>query len=172
MHRHGASFGLALGPALLLAVLSAGCNDATEGQEFFQADLLGSNEVPPRETDATGVCAFVVRGDRVDFSITTRALSSNVTGAHIHLAPAGANGPVRVGFISPNLAGTNTVTPFAAPDGGILIENSFGASDVSGGLTLDDILTAMRTGGAYCNIHTSNFPGGEIRGQIRSISVD
>ena len=172
MHRHGRSLGLALGPVFLLGLLSAGCNDATEGQEHFQAQLSGSNEVPARDTDASGVCAFVVSGDRVDFSITTRGLSAPVVGAHIHLGPAGANGPVRVGFISPNLAGTNTVTPFNAPDGGILIENSFGGSDVSGGLTLADILTAMRTGGAYCNIHTSNFPGGEIRGQISPLSVD
>jgi hypothetical protein len=172
MQRHGGSPGLALGLALVSGLLSTGCNDATEGQEFFQADLNGSNEVPARATDASGVCAFVVSGDRVNFSITTRALSAPVVGAHIHLGPAGANGPVRVGFISPNLAGTNTQTPFAAPDGGILIENSFGGSDVSGGLTLADIVSAMRTGDVYCNIHTSNFPGGEIRGQIRPISVD
>ena len=171
MHRHGGSLGLALGPALLLGLLSTGCNDATEGQEFFQADLSGANEVPARETGATGTCAFVVSGDRVDFNITTFGLSAPVVGAHIHLGPAGANGPVRVGFISPNLAGTNTQTPFNAPDG-ILMENSFGGSDVSGGLTLADILGAMRTGDAYCNIHTSNFPGGEIRGQIRPLSVD
>lgn len=172
MHRYGGSLGLALGLALVSGVLSTGCNNATEGQEFFQADLAGANEVPPRDTGATGVCGFVVTGNRVDFSITTSGLTSGVVGAHIHLAPAGSNGPVRVPFINPNLAGTNTVTPFAAPSGGILMENSFGASDVTGGLSLDDILSAMRSGGAYCNIHTVNFPGGEIRGQIRSISVD
>jgi hypothetical protein len=172
MQRLGGSLGLALAPALVLGLLSTGCNDATEGQEVFQADLSGANEVPARDTAATGVCGFVVTGNRVNFSITTEGLSSGVVGAHIHLAPAGANGPVRVPFINPNLAGTNTVTPFAAPNEGILIENSFGASDVTGGLSLDDILNAMRNGGAYCNIHTSNFPGGEIRGQIHAVSLD
>ena len=171
MHRLGGSLGLALGLALVPGFLSTGCNNATDGKEFFQADLRGANEVPARDTAATGVCGFVVTGNRVDFSITTTGLSSGVVGAHIHLAPAGANGPVRVPFINPNLAGTNTVTPFAAPNEGILIENSFGSSDVTGGLTLDDVLNAMRNGGAYCNVHTTNFPGG-IRGQIRSISVD
>jgi hypothetical protein len=168
MHRHAGSLGL----VAALALASAGCNSATEGKEFFQADLSGANEVPARDTAATGVCGFVVTGNRVDFSITTTGLSSGVVGAHIHLAPTGANGPVRVPFINPNLAGTNTVTPFPAPDEGILMENSFTASDVTGGLTLDDILNAMRNGDAYCNIHTSNFPGGEIRGQIHPISVD
>ena len=47
-----------------------------------------------------------------------------------------------------------------------------GASDVTGGLTLADVLGAMRSGNAYCNIHTVTFPGGEIRGQIRSVSLD
>ena len=171
MHRHG-SLGLALGLTLVSGLLSTGCNDATEGQEVFQADLSGANEVPARDTGASGVCGFVVTGDRVDFSITTRGLTSGVVGAHIHLAPAGSNGPVRVPFINPNLAGTNTQTPFAAPDPGILMENSFGASDVTGGLTLADVLGAMRSGNAYCNIHTVNFPGGEIRGQIRSVPLD
>jgi len=172
MHRLGGSLGLALGPALVLGLLSTGCNNATEGKEFFQADLSGANEVPARDTAATGTCGFVVNGDRVDFSITTEGLSSGVVGAHIHIAPAGSNGPVRVPFINPNLAGTNTQTPFIAPNEGILIENSFGTTDVTGGLTLADVLSAMRSGNAYCNIHTVNFPGGEIRGQIRSISVD
>jgi hypothetical protein len=170
MHRHAGSLGLAV--VLVLGLSSMGCNNATEGKEFFQADLAGSNEVPPRDTGATGACGFVVTGNRVNFSIYTRGLSAPVVGAHIHLAPAGTNGPVRVPFIGPNLAGTNTVTPFAAPDNGILIENSFGASDVTGGLSLDDVLNAMRSGGAYCNIHTTAFPGGEVRGQIRSVSVD
>ena len=168
MHRKG----LSLGMVLVLGVFSAACNNASEGKEFFQADLGGGNEVPARDTAATGVCGFVVTGNRVDFSITTTGLSSGVVGAHIHLAPAGTNGPVRVPFINPNLAGTNTQTPFAAPNEGILMENSFGASDVTGGLTLDDILSAMRSGNAYCNIHTVNFPGGEIRGQIRPLSVE
>jgi CHRD domain-containing protein len=171
MHRHG-SLALALGLALGSGLLSTGCNDATEGQEVFQADLNGGNEVPARDTGATGVCGFVVTGDRVNFSITTTGLSSGVVGAHIHLAPAGSNGPVRVPFINPNLAGTNTQTPFNAPNEGILMENSFGNSDVTGGLSLADILSAMRSGNAYCNIHTVNFPGGEIRGQIRAVSLD
>jgi CHRD domain-containing protein len=170
MHRHGGSLGLVA--VLVLGLSSAGCNDATEGQEIFQADLVGSNEVPPHDTGASGACGFVVSGNRVDFSIFTRGLSAPVIGAHIHIGPPGVIGPVRVPFIGPNLAGTNTVTPFNASPNGILIENSFGPSDVTGGLTLDDVLNAMRSDNAYCNVHTTNFPGGEIRGPIRSISVD
>lgn len=168
MHRHAGSLGLAA--VLAVGLSSLGCNNATEGKELFQADLAGSNEVPARDTGASGACGFVVDGDRVDFSISTRGLSAPVVGAHIHIGAAGTNGPVRVPFIGPNLAGTTTVTPFAAPANGILIENSFGASDVTGGLSLNDVLNAMRSGNAYCNVHTTNFPGGEIRGQIRQIS--
>jgi hypothetical protein len=170
MHRHAGSLGLMA--VLVLGFSSAGCNDATEGQEVFQADLAGSNEVPARDTGASGACGFVVTGNRVNFSIYTRGLSAPVVGAHVHIGAAGANGPVRVPFIGPNLAGTSTVTPFNAPPNGILIENSFGPSDVTGGLSLDDVLNAMRSGNAYCNVHTTNFPGGEVRGQIRSVNVD
>jgi len=170
MHRHAGSLGLVA--VVVLALSAVSCNDATKGKELFQADLVGANEVPPHDVGASGACGFVVSGNRVDFSIFTRGLSAPVVGAHIHIGPAGVNGPVRVPFIGPNLAGTHTVTPFAAPDGGTLIENSFGPSDVTGGLTLDDVLSAMRSGNAYCNVHTTNFPGGEIRGQIRSLSAD
>lgn len=169
MRRYAGSLGLVA--VVVLGLSSAGCNNATEGQEHFQADLSGANEVPARATGATGACGFVVTGNRVDFVLETHGLSGPVTGAHIHLAPAGSNGPVRVPFIAPNLAGTNTVTPLAAPDG-LLMENSFGDSDVTGGLTLNDVLAAMRSGGAYCNIHTTTFPGGEIRGQIRTLNLD
>ena len=44
---------------------------------------------PPPRTGATGTCAFVVTGDRVDFTITTCGLSAPIVGAHIHLGARG-----------------------------------------------------------------------------------
>jgi hypothetical protein len=51
----------------------------------------------------------------------------------------------------------------------VLIQGSFTAADVTG-ITYDQLLTEMRNGNAYANVHTTAFGGGEIRGQIRSIS--
>jgi hypothetical protein len=33
----------------------------------------------------------------------------------------------------------------------------------------DALLRAIETGEAYANVHTANFPAGEIRGQIRPV---
>jgi hypothetical protein len=40
------------------------------------------------------------------------------------------------------------------------------------GISYDELLNAMRTGNAYVNVHTAQFPSGEMRGQIRLASVD
>jgi hypothetical protein len=49
---------------------------------------------------------------------------------------------------------------------GILISGSFQASQVTG-VTYEELLNQMRAGTAYANVHTTQFPGGEIRGQVR-----
>ena len=45
---------------------------------------------------------------------------------------------------------------FTAPDPG----NACGWEDLA------DVLGAMATGGAYVNVHSTNHPGGEIRGHV------
>jgi hypothetical protein len=141
----------------------------------FVAHLTGSEEVPPRDTVATGQAAF--RLDADDAALHYRLVASNidnVVASHIHLGVFGTNGPV-VAF----LAG-----PFPAaggPHDGVLGEGVITAGDLVGplaGMDLSVLAAAMRSGGTYVNVHTNDgidppnegpgdFPGGEIRGQIR-----
>jgi hypothetical protein len=152
----------------ILAFTMVSCNDATEDQQLFQADLTGAGEVPPRPTAANGAVGFAVSGNTVAYSIEVNGITS-VTGAHIHSGAAGANGSIRIGlFPGPgtNFLPTGTSTGAIT---GVLIQGSFTASDVTG-VSFDELLNQMRNGTAYANVHTTQFPGGEIRGQIRAVS--
>jgi hypothetical protein len=156
--------GLILGFAGILAV---GCNDTTEDVTIFRSDLAGGNEVPARATSADGIAGFEVDGTTVHYSIEVHNIT-NVIGAHIHSGAAGVNGPIRIAlFPGP---GVNSGPATGALDG-VLIQGSFTASQVVG-VTFEELLSQMRAGTAYTNVHTTQFPGGEVRGQVRLVSTN
>jgi hypothetical protein len=145
---------------LLAAGLALGaCEDATEDQEVFTTSLSGSNEVPARSTGASGSSQIIIDGDRVHYAVEIDDIS-NVFAAHIHTAASGVNGPVRVTFFNVPQA-----SPLSTTDKHILAQGTFTSADVSG-IGFADLLNAIRSGNAYVNVHTTQFPGGEIRGQL------
>ena len=101
-------------------------------------------------------------------------MSDNVVASHIHMGPAGANGPV-VAFLY------GAVPPGGGRVDGVLAQGTIAAADLTGplaGQSLAVLIAAMETGGAYVNVHSNDdipptntgpgdFPGGEIRGQVR-----
>jgi hypothetical protein len=136
-------------------------------QRNFVAPLSGRQEVPPVDTRATGVANFWLSadGDELRFRVNVGNIH-NVTQAHIHLAPAGQNGPVVAWLYPegppPQLIPGRSSGPLAS---GVLTDD-----DLVGpllGADLEDLVKAMRAGDTYVNVHTSQFPPGEIRGQIR-----
>ena len=154
--------------AALLPVLPA-CGDdgPSTPATSFTATLSGANEVPPVTTPATGSATLSVSGSQITYTINVTNLQNAVLG-HIHLAAAGANGPVRL-----NLCGTGAPEPPCTSGTGVLATGTNGATL---GVTFEELLTAMRTGGAYVNVHTfvsgctpgdpGCNSGGEIRGQV------
>ena len=152
----------ALPLAVLLAagLAAASCEDATEGQEIFTTTLSGANEVPARSTGANGFSQIIIDGDRVHYAVEIDDIT-NVFAAHIHTGATGANGPVRVTFFN-----VPQSSPLSVSAKHILAEGTFTASDVSG-IAFADLLAAIRAGTAYVNVHTTQFPGGEIRGQLQ-----
>lgn len=132
----------------------------------FKAHLTGDQEVPAAETRATGQANFKLSkdGTELQFKLIVANIQ-NVTMAHIHLAPVGVNGGVVV-WLYPS------GPPAALIPGrtnGILAEGVITESSLVGSLaggTLDDLISSLEDGNAYVNVHTSAYPGGEIRGQI------
>ena len=133
----------------------------------FVATLSGAEEVPPAATRARGQAWFRLSADgsEVEYRLIVANIE-NVTMAHIHLASAGMNGPV-VAWLYP--AGPPpTLIPGRYQ--GVLAEGTITNTNLVGplaGLSLEDLVTELAAGNAYVNVHTSQFPPGEVRGQIR-----
>jgi hypothetical protein len=126
----------------------------------FRTHLSGDNEVPPVDTDAQGQAKFQLdnSGDELSYTLIVANIE-NVVAAHIHCAPAGRNGPVGVTLFSGG----------PTSESGILAEGTITGPDDGnrcGWTTLDDVVEAMWSGNAYINVHTTQNPPGEIRGQI------
>jgi CHRD domain-containing protein len=158
--------GLTLASCALLALAAASCHKASDdiGEQFI-ARLSGANEVPARGTGANGTVGFNVTGNRVDYSIEVHGISA-ITGAHLHTGATGVNGPIRIAlFPGP---GANFTSNPISPGDGQLYEGSFEATDVVG-ISYSDLLAGMRAGTVYANVHTTQFPGGEMRGQVQSL---
>ena len=141
----------------------------------FVAHLTGASEVPARETPAVGEVKFQLSPDGTQLEY--RLISSNVTNvfvSHIHLGAADVAGPVTVFLFGPVAAG-------GGRSDGVLAHGTITVDDLTGPLAghpFSDLIAAMSAGGTYVNVHTNDgvdgtntgpgdFPGGEIRGQIR-----
>jgi hypothetical protein len=131
--------------------------------------------VPAVETLAFGSATLTLNEaqDRLFISIETSGidfdgnqtpndLSDNLTVAHIHRAPFGSNGPVVFGFVGPNsdTNGDLVIDPVAGP-----ITSAWDLTE-GNNTTLAAELANLFADGLYINIHTNEFRGGEIRGQI------
>jgi len=132
----------------------------------FAAPLRGGAEVPPNASDAAGMAGFNVRANAtaIDYMVLIGRLD-NTTQGHIHLAPAGTNGPV-VAWLYPS---SPPAQPIPGEFNGVLGEGTLTAANLVGplaGQPLSALIDAMRAGNTYVNIHTQAFPPGEIRGQI------
>jgi hypothetical protein len=155
--------------AAVLVTLACGDDDPASPATSFTATLSGANEVPAVTTPATGNATLSVSGTQITYTINATNLQNAVLG-HIHLAAAGQNGPVRL-----NLCGTGAPEPPCTSGTGTVVVAT-GTNGATLGITFDELLSAMRSGGAYVNVHTSApgctdgepgcNPGGEIRGQI------
>lgn len=116
------------------------------------AELSGANEVPARATPATGVASILYNpGTKIiSVHVEVENYANAVTGSHIHTAPVGVNGAVTLG-LGAEASYTRT--------GDSLTGNFLN-------LTYPGASLPLLTGGTYINLHSAQYPGGEIRGQI------
>jgi hypothetical protein len=151
--------------ALTASVLTAPV--VSSQTERFSARLSGAEEVPPINTAGTADFEMTIQQGIITFSLTFSDLSSPLSVAHLHFAPSKVAGGVMI-FLC---GGGNQPACPATTEG--TITGTITAANVTGptsqGVTagdLDSALEAVRDGLSYANMHTANFGGGEIRGQV------
>jgi uncharacterized protein (TIGR03437 family) len=137
----------------------------------FRAILSSANEVPPVSLNATGaatVWLHVIRDAQgrvtsasVDFNVSfTLPAANNVVGLHIHPGAAGVNGPVVID------TGIRAAEPVeVGTTGRIQRQAQVSATTTAALEAVNGILS--NPAGYYVNMHTTDFPGGVMRGQLQ-----
>ncbi|WP_406288668.1 CHRD domain-containing protein [Embleya sp. NBC_00896] len=139
---------------------TTGAVEPANGEEtFFAAGLSGANEVPGGgaavgDKDGKGTALVRIKGDQVSFGIRWEGIGAP-TAAHLHLGGKGKNGEVKVPFFASPL-----------PDSAQAVTGSVKVTDAA---LLDKIKADPAS--LYFNVHTGEFPGGAVRGQLVKLAA-
>jgi hypothetical protein len=165
--------------SILLAATLASSILASPAQAailVFTTTLSGSNEVPSVSSPGTGTGTVTIDTDAntLQVALSFSGLLGNTTASHIHCCAApGSNAPVAtqvptfIGFPVGVTAGSyNRVFDLTQA-------SSFNPAFLNNAINGGNVITARQTlingiiaGQSYLNVHTTLFPGGEIRGQL------
>ncbi|HEY3244922.1 MAG TPA: CHRD domain-containing protein [Phycisphaerae bacterium] len=119
----------------------------------FIATLTGAAEVPATASLGTGTGTFTLNAAETELSFTISAtgLTGEVIAAHFHRGATNVSGPVVF----------NITSSVVSADGQATADGTWpiGSADRD----------ALLAGDIYVNLHTVQFPDGEIRGQLTEI---
>jgi hypothetical protein len=141
----------------------------------LSATLSGANEVPAVASPGTGQALVILdaAANTLFLNVTFSGLLANTSAAHIHCCPPlGTNAPVAttvpafpgfpLGVTSGTYSQTLDLTSAGSYRAGFITDN--GGTVASAEAVL---IAGLLAGNTYLNIHTTAFPNGEIRGQLR-----
>ena len=162
---------------VLLAVAAVA---VAQGIRALRELLTGYEEVPAVATTADGEFRAQINdnADTITYQLSYRETEGTVTQAHIHLGQKGVNGGITV-FLCSNL-GNGPAGTQACPPAPATITGTIRPADVSPNIPataaaraqglepgeFDELVRAIRAGVTYVNVHSTKFPGGEIRSQL------
>lgn len=160
---------VAVGTLLVSAPVGA------QGSRTLKANLESFQEVPSVSSVAGGEFSARISGDgaSIEYELSFDGLEGDITQSHIHFGQMSVNGGISVflcqtaGFADPTglaptcpqsgtVTGTLTAANIIGPGGQGIAAMEFA-----------ELVAGIRAGVAYANVHSSKFPGGEIRGQIK-----
>jgi hypothetical protein len=164
----------------LLAFATASVIALPQGFKLIKELLTGYEEVPSVSTTGNGQFNARISNDEssIQWELSYSDLQGAVQQAHIHIGNVGVNGGISV-FLCTNLGnGPAGTQPCPAPPA--TISGTIVAADVSPNIPatqnartqglntgeIDELIKAMRAGATYVNIHSTTWPGGEVRSQI------
>lgn len=156
------------------SVATAGREDSGSSPTTVREQLTGYEEDPaPISTNGSGRFQAHIddRNKQITYRLTYSALEGTVLQAHIHFGGKAQSGGISV-FLCTNL-GNGPAGTQLCPAAPATVTGTIRAADVIGpvGQSLlagqyDDFVKALRNGTTYVNVHSSAFPGGEIRAQL------
>lgn len=170
--------------SIAIVALAASTVVLAQGFKRISEFLTGYEEVPSVSTTADG--EFNARisndGSRIDWTLSYSDLEGAVQQAHIHFGQKGVNGGISV-FLCTNL-GNGPAGIQACPPSPATISGTIFAADVSPNIPataaartqgintgeIGELIKAIRAGATYVNVHSTTWPGGEIRSQINGNS--
>jgi CHRD domain len=133
----------------------------------FSAPLTGMEEVPPVTTNSTGISILeLINNNTINYKLNVTNLD-NIKAAHIHLGNFSQNGDVVATLFNSSKTPTDMIN-------GTLVEGKITAANLQGPLkekTISDLVQLMNTTQTYVNIHTVEYPNGEIRGQLITVNA-
>ena len=163
------------------AVVSVSAVFGAQGFKKISEFLTGYEEVPTVSTLATGTFDARISKDesQIDWELSYTDLQGAVQQAHIHFGQKGVNGGISV-WLCGNPTAPGVVPAIVPPPGTqtcppppATISGTATAAQVVGpagqGIAAGEfaeLIRAMRAGKTYANVHSTLFPGGEIRSQI------
>jgi hypothetical protein len=168
--------------------LSAALIARAAGPFKGHADLTSYQEVPTLSTAASGTLDVEISkdGQSLTYTLSYQGLATNILFSHIHLGRPAVNGGVMVFLCTNGTPPAGVPVPPACPQGSGTVSGELTAADVLapavGGVgqgvaagEFSEFIAALRAEAGYGNLHTTAFPGGEIRGQVtfsRSDSIN
>jgi hypothetical protein len=139
--------------AALLVSAPAGATDGDATKCTVATVLKAGNEVPPSGSKAFGAALVHVDGSKLSFSVAIVNLArESFFAGHIHVGPAGVNGPVVVTLFS------------GSTDRKLIVQAARLDIDPELGKAI-----CADPAGYYINYHTTDFPGGAVRGQLAGV---
>ena len=166
---------------VFVAIVNLFASQASAAVLIYTANLSGAAESPPNASPATGLVEVDIDTvlNTMHIIANFSGLTGTTTGSHIHCCtPSLGTGTAIVATTTPNFIsfplGVTSGTYINTLD--LTLPSSYNPAFVTanGGTTAtaeNSFLAGLAGGDAYFNIHTSTFPGGEIRGFLLASAV-
>jgi CHRD domain-containing protein len=119
--------------------------------------LNAEQETTGSTSTGSGFFSYTIEGNQLCYTLEVRDLTMAPFAAHLHPGGRHATGPAAVGLLTPPAA-TSTVSACITA-----VEGATGQALSTAELA--SIAADPRSW--YVNVHTTNWPGGEVRGQLK-----
>jgi hypothetical protein len=164
----------------LLASAPAGADDEVTTKLRGYEEVVFGASIGAVSTNASGRFRARLSEDKafIEYELRYGGLEGAVTQAHIHFGQRMTQGGISVFLCqtsaAPDQAGLAPTCPPSPAEGTVTVTGTLTAANVIGPVPqgieageLAELVRAIRAGVTYVNVHSTRFPGGEIRGQLR-----